>query len=65
MNILPAVFLHVFAGPVSSMLVNRYGSRPAVILGGVMCAVSMAIASFGNSIIYLYIFVGLISGTVL
>ncbi|XP_061730928.1 monocarboxylate transporter 2-like isoform X2 [Nerophis ophidion] len=49
-------------GPVSSVLVNRYGSRPIVILGGLMCGVSMVAASFGNSIIYLYLFIGVIAG---
>ncbi|XP_077386661.1 monocarboxylate transporter 2-like [Festucalex cinctus] len=49
-------------GPVSSALVNRYGSRPIVILGGLMCGVSMGAASFGNSIIYLYFCIGVIAG---
>ncbi|XP_042351401.1 monocarboxylate transporter 2-like [Plectropomus leopardus] len=49
-------------GPVSSVLVNRFGSRPIVILGGLMCGVSMAISSFGNSIVYLYLFIGVIGG---
>ncbi|XP_047439363.1 monocarboxylate transporter 2-like [Mugil cephalus] len=49
-------------GPLSSMLVNRYGSRPIVITGGLMCGVSMATASFGNSIVYLYFCIGIIGG---
>ncbi|XP_028680872.2 monocarboxylate transporter 2-like [Erpetoichthys calabaricus] len=49
-------------GPVSSILVNKYGSRPVVISGGVMCAVAMVAASFGTSIIQLYICVGIIGG---
>ncbi|MBN3294035.1 MOT2 protein, partial [Polypterus senegalus] len=49
-------------GPVSSILVNKYGSRPVVISGGVMCAVAMVAASFGTSIIQLYICVGVIGG---
>ncbi|XP_029007233.1 monocarboxylate transporter 2-like [Betta splendens] len=49
-------------GPVSSVLVNRFGSRPIVMLGGLMCGVSMVTASFGSSIIYLYFFVGVIGG---
>ncbi|XP_057702339.1 monocarboxylate transporter 2-like [Corythoichthys intestinalis] len=49
-------------GPVSSALVNRYGSRSIVILGGLMCGVSMVAASFGNSIIYLYLCIGVIAG---
>ncbi|XP_039971431.1 monocarboxylate transporter 2-like isoform X2 [Xiphias gladius] len=49
-------------GPVSSVLVNCFGSRPIVILGGLMCGVSMVTASFGNSIIYIYFFIGVIGG---
>lgn len=58
--------LHIFfAGPVSSVLVNRFGCRPVVILGGLMCGLSMVAASFGTSIMYLYFFIGFIGGTVL
>uniref|UniRef100_A0A665TU35 Major facilitator superfamily (MFS) profile domain-containing protein n=1 Tax=Echeneis naucrates TaxID=173247 RepID=A0A665TU35_ECHNA len=49
-------------GPVSSMLVNHFGSRPIVMVGGLMCGSSLAIASVGTSIIYLYFFVGIIGG---
>ncbi|KAK9529402.1 hypothetical protein VZT92_013496 [Zoarces viviparus] len=49
-------------GPVSSVLVRRFGSRPMVILGGLLCAVSMVAASFGNSIVYLYLCIGIIGG---
>nr|XP_046240509.1 monocarboxylate transporter 2-like [Scatophagus argus]XP_046240511.1 monocarboxylate transporter 2-like [Scatophagus argus] len=49
-------------GPVSSMLVTRFGSRPVVIVGGLMCGLSMATASFGNSIISIYICIGIIGG---
>ncbi|XP_036956765.1 monocarboxylate transporter 2-like [Acanthopagrus latus] len=49
-------------GPVSSVLVKRYGSRPIVMLGGLFCGVSMVTASFGNSIIYLYLCIGIIGG---
>ncbi|XP_076012608.1 monocarboxylate transporter 2-like [Genypterus blacodes] len=49
-------------GPVSSILVNRFGSRPVVIVGGLMCGASMLAASFGNSIVYLYLFIGGIGG---
>ncbi|KAL6111849.1 uncharacterized protein ACO6RY_08735 [Pungitius sinensis] len=49
-------------GPVSSLLVNRFGSRPIVMLGGLLCGVSMVAASFGNSIVYLYLCIGVIGG---
>ncbi|XP_040890834.1 monocarboxylate transporter 2-like isoform X2 [Toxotes jaculatrix] len=49
-------------GPVSSVLVGRFGSRPIVILGGLLCGVSMVTASFGDSIIYIYLCIGVIGG---
>ena len=61
--LLSTLSLFSFAGPISSILVNRYGSRPVVIAGGVMCGVAMVTASFGNTITHLYICVGIIGGT--
>ncbi|KAM9351013.1 monocarboxylate transporter 2-like [Symphorus nematophorus] len=49
-------------GPVSSILVNRYGSRPVVMVGGVLVCTGMVLASFGTSIIHLYLCVGVIGG---
>ncbi|KTF90941.1 hypothetical protein cypCar_00013345 [Cyprinus carpio] len=49
-------------GPVSSILVNRYGSRPVVIAGGLMVGVAMVMASFGTTILHLYLCVGVIGG---
>lgn len=63
--IINSVPLFLFAGPLSSLLVNRYGSRSVVILGGLMCGLSVAAASFADSIIYLYVFISIIGGTVL
>uniref|UniRef100_UPI00398E583E monocarboxylate transporter 2-like n=1 Tax=Pristiophorus japonicus TaxID=55135 RepID=UPI00398E583E len=49
-------------GPVSSILVNRYGSRPVMMGGGLLCAIGMISASFCNSIIGLYLCIGCIGG---
>ncbi|XP_062397956.1 monocarboxylate transporter 2-like isoform X2 [Sardina pilchardus] len=49
-------------GPVSSVLVNRYGSRPVVMVGGVMVGAGMVASSFGTTIMHLYICVGVIGG---
>lgn len=49
-------------GPLSSVLVNRYGSRPVVMVGGLMVSAGMMLASFGTSIIHLYLCVGVVSG---
>ncbi|XP_025908448.1 monocarboxylate transporter 2-like [Nothoprocta perdicaria] len=50
------------AGPISSILVNRYGSRPVVMLGGLLCGIGMVSAAFCTSILQLYICVGFITG---
>ncbi|KAM4736729.1 monocarboxylate transporter 2 [Anableps anableps] len=49
-------------GPVSSTLVNRYGSRPVVMVGGLMVCIGMVLASLGTNIIHLYLCVGVIGG---
>ncbi|XP_020845815.1 monocarboxylate transporter 2 [Phascolarctos cinereus] len=49
-------------GPISSILVNKYGSRPVMIAGGILCSLGMISASFCNSVIQLYLCVGLVGG---
>ncbi|KAM4722778.1 monocarboxylate transporter 2-like [Rhinophrynus dorsalis] len=49
-------------GPVSSILVNRFGCRPVVIFGGLLSGMGMVIASFSTSIIHIYILVGVLTG---
>ncbi|XP_072223620.1 monocarboxylate transporter 2-like [Leuresthes tenuis] len=49
-------------GPISSILVNRYGSRPVVMVGGLMVSTAMVLASFGTTIMHLYLCVGVIGG---
>ncbi|AWP10322.1 putative monocarboxylate transporter 2-like [Scophthalmus maximus] len=49
-------------GPLSSVLVNRFGSRPVVMAGGLMVSGAMVLASFGTTIIHLYLCVGVIGG---
>ncbi|XP_037099298.1 monocarboxylate transporter 2-like [Syngnathus acus] len=50
------------AGPVSSVLVNTYGCRPIVMMGGCLCAVGMTLASFCTSVLQLYLCIGVIGG---
>lgn len=50
------------AGPISSILVNTYGCRPIVMMGGCLCAIGMISASFCNSVIQLYLCIGVIGG---
>uniref|UniRef100_A0A8C5RST8 Major facilitator superfamily (MFS) profile domain-containing protein n=1 Tax=Laticauda laticaudata TaxID=8630 RepID=A0A8C5RST8_LATLA len=48
--------------PLSSILVNRFGSRPVVIFGGLLCGIGMVSAAFCTSIFQLYICAGFITG---
>ncbi|KAF4079093.1 hypothetical protein AMELA_G00189110 [Ameiurus melas] len=49
-------------GPISSILVNKYGSRPIMILGGCLSGTGLIAASFCNTVEALYLFVGVIAG---
>ncbi|XP_075711139.1 monocarboxylate transporter 2-like [Rhinoderma darwinii] len=49
-------------GPISSILVNKYGSRPVVMAGGLLCSIGMISASFCNSVLELYLCIGVIGG---
>ncbi|XP_055973664.1 monocarboxylate transporter 2 [Sorex fumeus] len=49
-------------GPISSILVNNFGSRPVVMTGGLLCCFGFISASFSKSILHLYITVGFIGG---
>ncbi|XP_049422302.1 monocarboxylate transporter 2-like [Epinephelus fuscoguttatus] len=50
------------AGPISSVLVNTYGCRPIVMMGGCLCATGMILASFCTSVVQLYLCIGVIGG---
>ncbi|XP_036386823.1 monocarboxylate transporter 1a [Megalops cyprinoides] len=49
-------------GPVSSILVNKYGSRPVMIVGGCLSGCGLIAASFCNTVEELYFCVGVIGG---
>ncbi|KAL6457784.1 hypothetical protein MHYP_G00330140 [Metynnis hypsauchen] len=49
-------------GPISSILVNRYGSRPIMIVGGCLSGCGLIAASFCNTVEGLYFCVGVIGG---
>ncbi|KAJ8246255.1 hypothetical protein GJAV_G00265530 [Gymnothorax javanicus] len=59
-SIMTAV-LHA-GGPLCSVLVERYGCRATVMVGGVLSGLGMAASSFTNSIVELYITAGVITG---
>lgn len=50
------------AGPISSILVNKFGSRPVVIVGGCLSGSGLIAASFSNSVQGLYFCIGVIGG---
>lgn len=56
------IFYFLFPGPISSILVNTYGCRPIVMMGGCLCATGMILASFCNDVVQLYICIGVIGG---
>ncbi|CAH1785202.1 unnamed protein product, partial [Owenia fusiformis] len=49
-------------GPISSMLTNKLGCRPTVILGGVISAIGLGTSAFANNIYHLYTTFGIVTG---
>ncbi|XP_053562628.1 monocarboxylate transporter 1 [Bombina bombina] len=49
-------------GPISSVLVNKYGSRPVMIFGGILAGTGLIGSSFCNTVSELYFCIGVIGG---
>ncbi|XP_020510552.2 monocarboxylate transporter 1-like [Labrus bergylta] len=49
-------------GPISSILVNKFGSRPIIIAGGCLSGTGLVAASFCNTVEQLYFCIGVIGG---
>ncbi|XP_068589947.1 monocarboxylate transporter 1-like [Cebidichthys violaceus] len=49
-------------GPISSILVNKFGSRPIILVGGVLAGSGLVAASFCNTVQQLYFFIGVVGG---
>ncbi|XP_038612802.1 monocarboxylate transporter 3 [Tachyglossus aculeatus] len=49
-------------GPVSSILVNRFGCRPVMLVGGLLASSGMVLAAFTTTIIELYLTAGVLTG---
>ncbi|MGH0176739.1 UNVERIFIED_CONTAM: hypothetical protein FKN15_073482 [Acipenser sinensis] len=49
-------------GPISSILVNKYGSRPVMMAGGCLSGAGLVAASFCNTVGGLYFCVGVVGG---
>ncbi|KAL1124162.1 hypothetical protein AAG570_001932 [Ranatra chinensis] len=50
------------SGPISSALVNKYGCREVTIAGALLAGVSLSISALANSVLVLYLTVGLLTG---
>ncbi|XP_066560726.1 monocarboxylate transporter 4 [Amia ocellicauda] len=49
-------------GPICSVLVNRFGCRPVMMVGGLFASLGMVMASFSTNIFHLYFSTGVITG---
>uniref|UniRef100_A0A3P8Y224 Major facilitator superfamily (MFS) profile domain-containing protein n=1 Tax=Esox lucius TaxID=8010 RepID=A0A3P8Y224_ESOLU len=49
-------------GPLCSVLVNRFGCRPVMMVGGLFASLGMILASQSTSIIHIYLTTGVITG---
>ncbi|XP_076852602.1 solute carrier family 16 member 6b [Brachyhypopomus gauderio] len=56
------VFVMNFTAPLSSVLSNRFGYRPVVMLGGFLISLGTVTTAFAQSVTQMYITVGLVSG---
>src|SRR5256886_1636806 len=41
--------------PIEGYLVDRFGPRPVVVVGGILCAIAWAMNSFADSLPFLYL----------
>ncbi|KAL7860431.1 hypothetical protein AOLI_G00167800 [Acnodon oligacanthus] len=60
----PAIMTAVLhaGGPVCSVLVERYGCRATIMVGGILSGLGMVASSFAQTIVDLYIAAGIITG---
>ncbi|XP_048871379.1 monocarboxylate transporter 4 [Brienomyrus brachyistius] len=49
-------------GPLCSILVNRFGCRPVMLVGGLFASLGMVLASLATSIMHIYLCTGVITG---
>ncbi|XP_065130010.1 monocarboxylate transporter 4-like [Paramisgurnus dabryanus] len=49
-------------GPLCSILVNRFGCRPVMLVGGLFASLGMILASFATNIMHIYLCTGVITG---
>ncbi|KAG7506137.1 monocarboxylate transporter 7-like [Solea senegalensis] len=56
------VFIFSFTAPLSTMLSNRFGYRPVVMMGGFLISLGTTLSAFTTSIKEMYITIGIVSG---
>uniref|UniRef100_A0A3P8VXR3 Monocarboxylate transporter 7 n=1 Tax=Cynoglossus semilaevis TaxID=244447 RepID=A0A3P8VXR3_CYNSE len=56
------VFVFSFTAPLSTMMSNRFGSRPVVMMGGFLISLGTITSAYTNSLKEMYITVGIVSG---
>ncbi|XP_036797928.1 monocarboxylate transporter 7 [Oncorhynchus mykiss] len=56
------VFILTFTAPLSSVLSNRFGYRPVVMLGGFLVSLGTISSAFVSSINEMYVTIGIVSG---
>ncbi|XP_076852494.1 monocarboxylate transporter 4-like [Brachyhypopomus gauderio] len=49
-------------GPLCSVLVNRFGCRPVMMVGGIFASTGMILAAFSTNILHIYLCTGVITG---
>ncbi|XP_075034058.1 monocarboxylate transporter 7 [Mixophyes fleayi] len=56
------VFVLTFTAPLSTVLSNRFGHRPVVMVGGFLISLGMIMASFARNVVEMYVTIGVVSG---
>ncbi|XP_023205379.1 monocarboxylate transporter 7-like isoform X2 [Xiphophorus maculatus] len=57
-----SAFIFAFTAPLASLLSNRFGYRPVVMMGGFLMSLGMICSAFTSSINQMYVTIGIISG---
>ena len=58
----PIISYSLISGPFVSSLANRFGFRAVACVGAILAGISLAVASLANSVVFLYVFVGVLGG---
>ncbi|XP_043819105.1 monocarboxylate transporter 7 [Dromiciops gliroides] len=56
------VFVITFTAPLATILTNRFGHRPVVMVGGLLASSGIILASFSKTVVHMYLTIGVICG---